>query len=285
MTDRPKVVAATETFNDAAFLEHWLAGVEPLADEIVAIDDGSSDESADILAFHPKVVDLVRKPRGKRTEVKDFNRLIAMARAREAEWLMLLGSDEVFDVRMHERIDDLVRRSDVGEYRFRKLWLWRGENRYRTDRPEKFAQWNPERLVRMTPDLRFRYPGGLHRRLASAALRRTRWTPQFGNGGMVGGGPVEEVDDVVLLHYAAVDWAELTRKHILYAINRKIEFPRKDADEIVAWAFDILDEATLETAPVDPAWTLDAIAARAAELRSRRAGGGTGARPAVRAGA
>lgn len=267
MARRPKVVAATETFNDAAVLEHWLAGVEPLADEIVAIDDGSEDESAEVLARHPKVVDLVRKPRGKRTEVKDFNRLIQMALSRDAEWIMLLGSDEVFDARMHDRIDDLIRDPTVGEYRFRKLWLWRGLESYRTDRPEKFAQWNPERLVRAHPKLRFRYPGGLHIRLASTALRRTRWTPQFGNGGMVGTGTVREVEDVVLLHYAAVDWPDLMRKHLLYAINRKIEYPRKDPDEIVRWAYATLDESGLQTAPVPPEWGVERVTARAHELR------------------
>jgi hypothetical protein len=266
VTGRPKIVAATETFNDAPFLHHWLAGIEPLADEIVAIDDGSGDGSADILAGHPKVVDLVRKPRGKRTEVKDFNLLIRMALARDAEWIMLLGSDEVFDARLHERLDELVSDPDVGEYRFRKLWLWRGMDRYRVDRPEKFAQWNPERLVRAHHGLKFRYPGGLHTRLASTALRRTRWTPQFGNGGMANAGPAREIDDVVLLHYAAVDWAELTRKHILYAVNRKVEYPRKGPDEITGWAYDLLDESTLRTEPVPAEWGLDQVDARAAEL-------------------
>jgi glycosyltransferase involved in cell wall biosynthesis len=260
-------VAATETFNDAPFLQHWLAGVEPLADEIVAIDDGSDDDSADLLARHPKVVDLVRKPRGKRTEVKDFNRLIGMAIARKADWLMLMGSDEVFDVRMHDRIDELIRDPDVGEYRFRKYWLWRGMDEYRTDRPEKFAQWNPERLVRVHPQLKFRYPGGLHVRLASTAARHTRWTPQFGNGGMAGAGAVKEIDDVALLHYAAVDWADLTRKHLLYAVNRKIEYPRKGADEIVRWAYDTLDESTLRTEPVPPEWGVDRLTANAERVR------------------
>ena len=266
VTQRPKIVAATETFNDAPFLHHWLAGIEPLAEEVVAIDDGSSDGSAEILAHHPKVVDLVRKPRGERTEVKDFNRLIQMALARDADWIMLLGSDEVFDARMHDRIDELVRDPQVGEYRFRKLWLWRGIDRYRVDRPEKFAQWNPERLVRAHAGLKFRYPGGLHTRLASTALRRTRWTPQFGNGGMANAGPVREIEDVALLHFAAVDWNELTRKHILYAVNRKIEYPRKDPDEIVSWAYDLLDETTLRTEPTPLEWGLEQIDSRAAEL-------------------
>ena len=272
MGRRPKVVAATETFNDVGFLHHWLAGVEPLADEIVAIDDGSDDGSADLLARHEKVVDLVRKPRGKRTEVKDFNRLIAMAEARGADWIMLLGSDEVFDARMHERIGELISDPGAGEYRFRKLWLWRGLDEYRVDRPEKFAQWNPERLVRMRPGLKFRYPGGLHVRLASTALRHTRWTPQFGNGGMVGTREIREIEDVVLLHYAAVDWPDLIRKHLLYAVNRKIEYPRKDADEIVRWAYDTLDETTLETAAAPPHWGLERITARAEELRGQLAG-------------
>jgi glycosyltransferase involved in cell wall biosynthesis len=269
---RPKIVAATETYNEEAFLGHWLAGVEPLVDEIVAIDDGSEDRSAEMLERHPLVTRLVRKKRGKRTEVRDFNRLLRMARERGAEWIMLMGADEVFDARLAERIDELVSDPAVGEYRFRKLWLWRSEDRYRVDRPEKFAQWNPERLMRADPKLKFRYPGGLHVRLASTALRHTHWTPQFGNGGIRGGGPIREIDDIVLIHYAAVDWTDMTRKHIQYAVGRKEEYPRKTADEIVRWAYDALDESTLETAPVPPEWGLDRVAARAAELRAELLG-------------
>ena len=54
--------------------------------------------------------------------------------------------------------------------------------------------------------------------------------------------------------------------------HRKEEYPRKTADEIVRWAYDALDESTLETAPVPPEWGLDRVAARAAELRAELLG-------------
>lgn len=269
---RPKIIAATETFNEEDFLPTWLAAMEDLADEIVAIDDGSEDRSADILEAHPKVVQVVRKRRAKRTEVKDLNRLVSMARERGAEWLMRVDADEVFDRRMLDRVDDLVDDADVDEYHFRKLWLWRSTDEVRVDRPDKFAQWNPHRLVRMRPDLRYVFPiGATWKRLATTALRHTRWTPQFGNGGVRPAGRAAQVDDVVLLHLAAVDWPDMIRKHLLYAVGKRDEYPRTPVDEIVRWAYDTLDESTLRIEAVAPEWGLDVIAVRARELAAGRA--------------
>lgn len=257
---RPKIVAVTETFNEERFIERWLAAVEGLVDEILVIDDGSTDRTPDLVSAHPKVTELIRKNRGKRTEVKDFNRLFGMAMDHGAEWIMLLAADEVFDIRMRDRIDELVTREDVGEYRFRKYWLWRSEDQIRMDRPEKFAQWNPERLVRAHRGLQWRYPdGSAWKRLAKVAIGHTRWKPQYGNRGLTNTGGIEYVDDVVIVHFAAVDWNDLVKKHIRYALGEREEHPYRNPDEIAEWAAALLDEATLELAPVPPEWSLGEV--------------------------
>lgn len=266
--DRPKVVAATTTFNVASFIGRWLAAIDDLVDEIVVIDDGSDDGTLDLLAAHPKVTVLLRKRRGKRTEVRDLNRLMRAAIDRGADWILRLDADEVFDVRMRERIDELIRAPAVGEYRFKKMWLWRGEDQIRIDRPEKFAQWNSSRFLRVHPALRFRLPDGAPwRRVAKVAIRHTRWRPQYGHGGAVVAGPVVDVDDVVIVHYAAADYHDMLRKHIRYALAERAEHPRRPLDDVVVWSTMLLDESTLETAPVPAEWQLDRVVPPIAERR------------------
>jgi glycosyltransferase involved in cell wall biosynthesis len=257
----PRIVCAVETWNEAGFLPRWLGHVETFAAAVVAIDDGSSDDSAAVLRAHPKVNQVLAKPRGKRHEVKDRRILTRMALDEKADWICFLDADEVFDARVDEalpRLLEAAEASGAGEVRFRKFTLWRGEDQLRLDRPDKFSAWSPCRLVKASPDLRWRYPAGtdLHR-YGAALLRRRRLLPQYGHREIANvPGPVMEVgpEELVIVYYSSTDYAEMVHKQIRYAVGELQATPRRDPDEITDWAFRNLDESTLELGPVPDEW-------------------------------
>jgi glycosyltransferase involved in cell wall biosynthesis len=256
---RPRIVATVETFNEADFLPRWLGHVETIADAIVAIDDGSEDDSAEVLRRHPKVTRLIAKKRGKRHEVKDRRILTKLALEEGADWILNLDADEVFDARVREVLPRLLADSEgVAEFRFRKFHLWRGEEQIRTDRPERFSAPSPVRLVRAVPGMRWRYPAGSDlRRLAAALIRRRKLLPQFGHGEIEGiPGRIVEVppEELVIVHYASVDFTAMIQKQLRYAVGESRNAPRRDPDDIATWAFRSLDETGLELAPVPEEW-------------------------------
>ena len=253
---RPKVVGIARVFNQEAFLQRWLDWMAKLVDEVVVIDDGSWDRTAAILEAHPLVTRVVRKPRSAMTEVRDLNRLTEMALEREAKWIVRLDTDEVLDNRIFDRLDSLLAAEDVAEYRFRKYWLWRSEEQIRLDRPDKFAQWNAARFFRADANATWPHPDGAPwLRTAKVLTRRRGLRPQTGNAGVEGiGGRIVEIEDVVLIHYAAVSYEEMVWKHIRYALGERQEHPRRKPDDIATWAASLLDESTLELGPVPEEW-------------------------------
>lgn len=58
-----RLVVALPARNCAADLPDWFAAVEPFADAVVALDDGSTDATAEVLAAHPLTEVLLRNPR------------------------------------------------------------------------------------------------------------------------------------------------------------------------------------------------------------------------------
>lgn len=100
---RPLLVCMLPARNAAADLPDYLACVDTFCDAIVALDDGSTDETYDILAAHPTVRILLRNPvredyRGW-DDAANRNRLIEAAGTLRPEWLISLDADERLDAR------------------------------------------------------------------------------------------------------------------------------------------------------------------------------------------
>jgi glycosyltransferase involved in cell wall biosynthesis len=251
-------VAAVRVFNEADFLPRWLDGMARIADDIVAIDDGSKDESPDILRSHPAVSEVVTKKRGKHTDTQDHRRLTKMALHHDADWISFLDADEMWDARVTDVLPRLLADESVGEYKFRKPWLWRGEDKLRSDHPDKYFAWCLPRLVRASPKLKWEYPEGTFMRVAQAVRGHARFGTNLAYGELSGiPGKVVEVppEELVLLHYAAArDYGRMQWKHIRYAISWAREYPKRDEDEIADHFAKWLDEGIVETRPLPEEW-------------------------------
>jgi glycosyltransferase involved in cell wall biosynthesis len=97
----PRVVCLVPARNAAADLPRLLEAAPLVCDAIVALDDGSTDGTGDLLAAHPLVVRLLTNP--VRPDYRDWddagnrNRLLEAAAAFDPEWILSLDADERID--------------------------------------------------------------------------------------------------------------------------------------------------------------------------------------------
>lgn len=127
-----------------------LACLQPIADEIVVVDGGSSDATAELAAAADKVR-LYRRPfDGDIAAQKNFACDQALG-----EWILILDSDELLDEAALAAIPRLVRSRWRRWYKFRRSWLVRQEERwFRVESPLHYPDYQL-RLFRNAPPFRY----------------------------------------------------------------------------------------------------------------------------------
>lgn len=104
------------------FINQWLENMSRLVDEIVVVDNGSTDGTLEILRSHPKVVSIDC------TEGFDEGRdkILAYERVRERkpDWVLWLDVDEIFeDGLTRQHLDRLMASRYVKRYFFRRFHM------------------------------------------------------------------------------------------------------------------------------------------------------------------
>lgn len=99
--ERPLLVCLLPARNAEQDLPRYLASVSTFCDAIVALDDGSTDGTYEVLQAHPLVKVLLRNP--VRHDYRDWddaanrNRLLSAAQSLRPQWLISLDADERID--------------------------------------------------------------------------------------------------------------------------------------------------------------------------------------------
>lgn len=181
---RPLVAALLPVRNEAGRLRAWLDGARILADVVIALDDGSTDESAALLEADPLVVALLRDP--VRPGYEDWNDadnrqcLLDAAAGVRPRWVVQLDADESIDaedaaalrtfletdalpgcaygLRHHRAWGDLIDDREIWVYR---VFAWRPELRLPHDRRLHFNP-VPESIPRaawLRTTIRLRHEG------------------------------------------------------------------------------------------------------------------------------
>ncbi|HYE55802.1 MAG TPA: glycosyltransferase family 2 protein [Chitinophagaceae bacterium] len=116
----PKFIVMLRVKDGISFVHEWLACFEKLADEIVVLDNGSTDGTYEILKAHPKVTDIIRTEGY--DEGRDKNLLYARMRLRKPDWCLWVDVDEVFEPRLtRAHFNKLMNRPFINKYAFRRF--------------------------------------------------------------------------------------------------------------------------------------------------------------------
>jgi len=144
------VIALLSLHNEIEYLADYLSNVSAQVDGIVALDDGSTDGSADVVAAHPAVLELVRvAPRVPHVWDEPANRraLIGAAAKYRPDWLIGLDADERLEREFRERCALEIERAEregILALSVNIRELWDSPIRYRSD-----GNWGSKRHARL----------------------------------------------------------------------------------------------------------------------------------------
>ena len=124
--------------DDLRYLPGYVASVGSQTDGIIALDDGSSDGSAEFLEACEEVIELIRIPRDRPAwdEVGNYRRLVEAGLRHGADWLVSLDADERVERDFRTRLEWVIARGrllGLSSYQVRLRELWNSPDHYRAD--------------------------------------------------------------------------------------------------------------------------------------------------------
>jgi glycosyltransferase involved in cell wall biosynthesis len=153
-----KILALLAVRNHLLYLPDYIANVAPQVDGIVALDDGSTDGSAEFLEARSELIEVLRVPanRPRWDEVGNFRALVSAALRHDPEWLISLDADERVEREFRGRAERVIGRGrclGYTAYAVHLRELWDSPGYYRAD--GIWGEKTPARLFQARADHQF----------------------------------------------------------------------------------------------------------------------------------
>lgn len=171
---RTRLLALLAVRDGMRHLPGFLRNVVPQVDGVIALDDGSTDGSAELLESQASVLELMRNPadRPEWDEVGNHRRLVGAALRHRADWVLCLDADERLEDDFRTRAERVIARGrliGLTAYAVHLRELWDGRGQYRAD--GIWGRKSVARLFRLREDHQFD-PRALHGSKAPQQARR-----------------------------------------------------------------------------------------------------------------
>ena len=141
-----KIILLLRVKNGILFIRKWLEVNSKLVDEIVVVDNGSTDGTLQTLKEHPKVVKIIRTEGF--DEGRDLNLVYFEALKRNPDWCINLDVDELFEERVtYEKIHNLVNNRFISYIRFRRFHFYFDSFHFGADKHNFWELTRPSRII------------------------------------------------------------------------------------------------------------------------------------------
>lgn len=116
----PKLVIMLRVKDGIFFAHEWLSCFEKLVDEIIVLDNGSTDGTLEVLRAHPLVKEIICTQGY--NEGRDKNLMYVAARKRNPDWCLWLDIDEIFEPGLKRaHFERLMQSRFINRYAFRRF--------------------------------------------------------------------------------------------------------------------------------------------------------------------
>lgn len=166
LTSRLRLICVMQLRNEAQYLPGCLEHLRGHVDGIVALDDGSTDGTAEILRREPMVLELLANPAGDDHvwhENDNKRRLLECARRHGAGWILACDADERYETlfldNLHAIVDSLPD-SQLSCLSLSCKELWDSPDSYRVD--GVWGRKSRARLLRLPQQISFDLSMELH---------------------------------------------------------------------------------------------------------------------------
>ena len=198
--DGEKLIVIYRIKNCERWIESSLKSSTRFADQVLVLDDGSTDKTAEIAKRFAKVKLLTQhKPFNER---RDREYVYNWAKKEGATWIAVCDGDEVFDDRMTKEYANWLmhpKNPTIKAYIFRVVTFWRGRRNIRVDSTFNNLAFNRMYKVEPNQHLKCAHPQGLHMSHAPEfPLENLAWCP------------------VRILHYGYEKFSDVRRKYKFY---------------------------------------------------------------------
>lgn len=136
---RPRIACVLQLRNESRYLEGCLAHLRDHVDGFVALDDGSTDSTPEILRREARLLDCITKPdqEGHVWNERE-NKRVLLQRARELgfDWVLCCDADERYETAFLKRLHEIAGRFPAGSdacFYLALRELWDTPQQYRVD--------------------------------------------------------------------------------------------------------------------------------------------------------